>query len=135
MTYEVHLILDCHDNGSNMLCGIPDNRDEDQTNEVTAQASSVDQCVYAVDKVVGTDRNKNSCHDKYTGSSPGVHVCLLILVRLFLGRRGDRTGGRLLLNILSSSLGTEKVVVSAQLEPEVQDVEEQHEDRCAAREV
>jgi hypothetical protein len=58
-TYQVHLVLDGHDTGRDVLCGIANNWDKNETNEILADYAGLDNRIDGVDEEVRAERNHN----------------------------------------------------------------------------
>lgn len=135
---EVHLIAHGDDDGGNVLGGVADNGDEDETDKGFADVGALDNVVDAADEVVGADGDEDGGDDEDHGGGNGAEDGLFVLAR-------TGTGTALLVVVvelaalgvglaLGLALGVKEVAVGAQLEDEVEDVEEEEDDGGAARE-
>ena len=112
-----------------MLRRVPHNGDQDKPHKRLADPRRRDNVVDASDKVIRADGDDDRRDDQHGGRGDGAHAGLLDLV-LGLGldlNTALRDGHALVVAV-------EEVVVRAQLEEEVEDVEEQEDDGRAARE-
>lgn len=114
---KVHLVANSHNNGRDVLCRVTDDGDENKTNKVLADVGGFDNGIDTFDEVIGADGDQDSGNDENDGRRNRAH---------------DRLLNLLLVVVLS--LGIEEVGVSAQLEPEVQDIEQQQNDGGTAGE-
>lgn len=114
---QVHLVSGRNHDSSDMLSGVTHNRNQNQTNESLADASSLNQRVNASDEIIGANGDKDRSDDENGSGSNGAHHGFLGLV---------------LLSILV--LGIEQVAVGAKLENEVQDVEQEENNGGSAGE-
>jgi hypothetical protein len=116
---EVHLVTDSNDNSSDVLCGVSNNGDQDQTDKRPADSRGRYEVINAVNEVIGADSDKNSGDNQDGHGSKGANARLLMLNFLIA---------------FVLVLGIEKVAVCAELENEVEDVESQKNDSGTARE-
>lgn len=76
---QIHLALVGDNDGCNVLGGVADNGDQDQTDEGLADVGGLDDGVNAADEEVGADGDNDCSHDQSdTGSNRGKNVFLLI---------------------------------------------------------
>lgn len=115
---KIHLVADGNNNGGDVLGGVSNNRDEDQTDECLANMHLLDNVVNAANEVVCANGDKNGDGDENETSSKGAHVSNLWLF--------------IVLDDLA--LRVKEVAVGAELEEEVHDVEEEQDDGSAAGE-
>lgn len=99
-----------------MLCGISDNREKDQTDECLGDVGGLDERVDAVDKILGADCYGYGYDDENTSCGPRAHLWFLLVHTVSLG------------------LGIEEDGVSAELEEQVEDVEDKEDNGSAVGE-
>lgn len=101
---EIHLITEGDDNGSDVLSSIANNRNQDQTNEPSANSRGLNKIINTVNEVIGADSDEDG------GNTEN-------------GNSGNRSNSRLLwfslLAVLVLVLGVEKVAVCSELEDEI----------------
>ena len=116
---QVHLVLVGDDHGRNVLGGVTNDGQEDETDEGLADARRFDDGIYAIDEVLGADGDQDRNQNQGDGCCDGAEdlsvFALLIAVTLLV-------------------LGVEEPGVGLELEDEVEDVEDEHDDRGTARE-
>lgn len=106
-----------------MLRRVPNNRDQDKSHKRLANLGRLNNIINAAHKIIRAHGDDDRRHDEDYRGGDGAHAGLLGLdVGAALG--DGRVG----------ALAVEEVVVGAQLEEEVEDVEEQEDDGRAARE-
>ena len=115
---QVHLVLDGDDDGRDVLGGVADDGEQDQADERLGDVGRLDERVDAVDEELGADGHGDGHDDEHGGRGPGAHLGLVFILRFGLG----------------FGFGVEEVGVGAQLEEEVEHVEDEEDDGCAARE-
>lgn len=115
---EVHLVLVCDDHGGDVLGSVSDNRKENETDESLADTRGSDDGVDRSNEIFGANSNEDRDQNQSnTGCDRSKHFWLVLLaVTALLG------------------LGVEQACVCLQLENEVKNVEEQHDDRSSTRE-
>jgi hypothetical protein len=115
---EIHFALVCDDDSGDVLGGVSNNGNEDETDKSLADMCGFDDGVNAVNEELSADGDHDGDQDKRnTGSDGRQDLALLLLV----------------LSALVLDIG-EQVVVRVQLEIEVQDVENEQDDGGAVRE-
>ena len=113
---QIHLALVCDDDGCDVLGGVSDDGDQDQTDECLADVCRLDDGVDAVDEVFGADGDKDGNDDeRNAGSDRGQDLAILTL---------------LISTLLVLDVG-EEGVVRVQLEVQVEDVQNEEDDRGA----
>jgi hypothetical protein len=115
---EVHLALVCDDDSGDVLGGVSNDGDEDETHEGFADVCGFDDGVNAINEKFGTDGHHDGDQDKRNTGSDG---------------RQDLTLFLLVLSALVLDIG-KQVVVGVQLEVEVQDVENEEDNGGTVRE-
>jgi hypothetical protein len=115
---QVHLVLVGDDAGGDVLGGVADNREEDQTDEGLADVEGVDDCVDGVDQVFGADSDCECDENQADGGWDGTQDLRLLLSTILT---------------LLLLLGVEQVCVGLQLEEQVEAVEDEHDDGGAVR--
>lgn len=117
---EIHLVLDGHDDGCDVLRGISDDREEYQAHERLGDVCGLDERVYAADEILGAHGHRDSDDDEHAGCLPRAQLRLLFFAAAtaFAGL----------------GLGVEERGVGAQLEDEVEHVEDEQDDGSAAGE-
>lgn len=116
---EIHLVTDSNNNSGDVLCGVANNGDQDQTDKRPADSGGCYEVVDAVNEVIGADSDKHSSHNQDGHGSDGAN------------------GGLFRLNFLIAFvlvLGIEEVAVGSELENEVEDVKSEKNDSGTARE-
>jgi hypothetical protein len=108
---EIHLILNGYDDGCDMLCGVSNDWEQDQTHKRLGDVSGFDERVDAVDEILGTDRHSNSHDNENNGCGPRTYLRLFFFFA-FAGL----------------VLGVEEACVGAQLEDEVEHVKGEEDD-------
>lgn len=109
-----------------MLGGVADNGDEDQTDKGLADVGGLDNVVDAADEVVGADGDEESDDNKDGSGGNGADDGLLMLFLGFpLGGLGGLVVARLGLGVV---VAVKEVAVGAELEEEVEDVEDEKND-------
>lgn len=116
---EIHLVADSHDNGSDVLGRITNNRNEDQTDESFTDTRVHNQIVDASHEIFGADRHENRSYHQHAGGGDRTNRRLLHLT-LFLGLGSGLT------------LGVEEVAMGLKLENEVQNVKQEKDDGSAS---
>ena len=127
---EVHLITHRHDNSGNVLSSVTNNGDKNQTNKRLANLCALDNVVDAADEVVCANGDEDGDDDEDHAGSNGAEDGFFVLEGLgaaILVVFDGAVGGGL-------ALGVKEVAVGAELEDEVEDVEEEEDDGGAARE-
>ena len=109
---KIHFILERNDNCSDVLGGISDNWDEDQANKGFGDVGGLDEGVDGVDEILGADGDSYGGEKEDDAGGPWRHLWLLglrIVVRslIFVG---------------------EQVGMSAQLEPQIHNIQYQQND-------
>lgn len=123
---QVHLVTNGNHHGRDMLRRVSNNRDQDKTNEGLADAGRLDEGVDAANEVVGADSDQNGGDDKHRSGGNGAQDGLFFLVVLLVAGFGDLGNG--------TGFGIEEVAVGAQLEDQIENVEQQENNGGAARE-
>jgi hypothetical protein len=116
---EIHLITDSNNNSGDVLCGVANNGDQNQTDKRPADSGGCYEVINAVNEVIGADSDKNRGDNQDGHGSNGANAGLLrfnFLVAFVL------------------VLGIEKVAVCSELENEVEDVKSEKNDSGTARE-
>lgn len=115
---KIHLVPGGDNNSSDVLRSIADDRNQDETNESSANTGSLDEIIDTVNEVIGTESNKEGGDsqdgDSSNGTKSGFHVFNLPAAFVLV-------------------LGIEKVAVRSNLENEVQDVEREKNDGSTVR--
>ena len=119
---KIHLILVSHHDGSDMLCGVADDRDQHQTYERLAHAGLLHDTVNAADQVIGANGHQNGDDDQCHGGSPRAEEALFLFL-LFT---------TCVLGIAAVAL-LEQLCVGAQLEVKVHNVEHEQDDGRTVR--
>jgi hypothetical protein len=112
---KVHLVSEGDNNGGDVLSGVADDRNQDQTDKRLADVCALNNVIDTTDKVIGTNGYQNCCADQNHGSSDGTHASFFFVLSGFLG------------------FGIEKVAVSSELEHEIEYVKKQQNDGGASR--
>jgi hypothetical protein len=113
---KVHLVAQSDDYSSDVLRRVSDNGDQNQTDECLANVCSLNKGVDASNQVIGTDGDQDCDNDKHDGCSNWTHGGLLGLLAINTGR----------------VFGVEKVAVRAQLEDEVEGIQDEENDGSSA---
>jgi hypothetical protein len=108
--YQIHLIPDGNDDSGYVLGGVSNYGYQDQPNEILADMCTLNERVDTPHEVLGTDGNGKGSHNQHNGGRDGPHDGFF---RLAVA--SPRT----------LRLGIEEVLVRLELEPEIEDVEEQ----------
>lgn len=113
---QIHLVLPSNDNSRDVLSGVANDGNEDETDESLADTSLGDNGVDAVNQVLGTDGDQDGDNEKADGGSDGSEKLGLLFLLVF------------------SHFGIEEASVRLQLEVEVEAVENEENDGGSTRE-
>lgn len=114
---EIHLALVCDDDGCDVLGGVSNDGDQNETDECLADVRRLDNRVDAVNKELGANGDHDGHNNKRNTGGGGRQDLALLLVII----------SSLVLNV------GEQVVVRVELEVEVQHVEDEQDDGGAVR--
>lgn len=134
---KIHLVLHGNDNGSDVLSGVTDNGDKDETNKSLGDTSGLNNVVNGVDEVVSTVSNDNGNkgeHDDGLNVVEGTVVLFLVVI-VDEGRSGGNSSIGLNVNIGVDVSGLEVASVSVELEEQVQDVNDEQNNGSTTRNV